>query len=105
MKQFDGTDYSPVSPLGRYRFFILAGIAFIAAWAIQHVSSLALLTITILAGLQVICLAWSRLTAKTRETEELSRIHFATAEALATAIDAKDQTTHCHVRRRQIYAA
>jgi response regulator RpfG family c-di-GMP phosphodiesterase len=24
-------------------------------------------------------------------------------EALATAIDAKDQTTHCHVRRVQIY--
>jgi diguanylate cyclase (GGDEF)-like protein/putative nucleotidyltransferase with HDIG domain len=52
----------------------------------------------------LVYLAWSRLTAKTRETEELSRIHFATAEALATAIDAKDQTTHCHVRRLQIYA-
>src|SRR5215813_7880456 len=33
------------------------------------------------------------------EAEELSRLHLATAEALATAIDAKDQTTHCHVRR------
>jgi putative nucleotidyltransferase with HDIG domain len=54
---------------------------------------------------QLIYLAWFRLSAKTRETEELSRIHFATAEALATAIDAKDQTTHCHVRRVQIYAA
>ena len=104
MKQSQGTDYSPVFPLGRYRFFVLAGIAFIASWAIQQVSSLALLTITILVGLQIIYLAWSRLTAKTRETEELSRIHFATAEALATAIDAKDQTTHCHVRRLQIYA-
>jgi diguanylate cyclase (GGDEF)-like protein/putative nucleotidyltransferase with HDIG domain len=104
MKQADVTDCSPEFSLGRYRFFILAGIAFIAAWAIQQVSSLALLTITILAGLQVVYLAWSRLTAKTRETEELSRIHLATAEALATAIDAKDQTTHCHVRRLQIYA-
>ena len=54
---------------------------------------------------QLVYLAWVRLSAKTRETEELSRIHFATAEALATAIDAKDQTTHCHVRRVQIYAA
>jgi diguanylate cyclase (GGDEF)-like protein/putative nucleotidyltransferase with HDIG domain len=35
----------------------------------------------------------------------LSQLHLATAEALATAIDAKDQTTHCHVRRVQIYAA
>jgi diguanylate cyclase (GGDEF)-like protein/putative nucleotidyltransferase with HDIG domain len=64
-----------------------------------------LLSVTIFAGAQIIYLAWVRLSAKTRETEELSRIHFATAEALATAIDAKDQTTHCHVRRVQIYAA
>jgi diguanylate cyclase (GGDEF)-like protein/putative nucleotidyltransferase with HDIG domain len=42
---------------------------------------------------------------KTREAEDLSRLHLATVEALATAIDAKDQTTHCHVRRVQIYAA
>jgi diguanylate cyclase (GGDEF)-like protein/putative nucleotidyltransferase with HDIG domain len=92
-------------PEKRYRVFILAGGAFIAAWAIHQAFSLALLSITIFAGAQVIYLAWHRLSAKTRETEELSRIHFATAEALATAIDAKDQTTHCHVRRVQIYAA
>jgi diguanylate cyclase (GGDEF)-like protein/putative nucleotidyltransferase with HDIG domain len=104
MKQLDVTDYTPDFPLGRYRFFILAGVAFIAAWAIQQVSSLVLLTVTIFAGVQVVYFAWSRLTVKMRETEELSRIHFATAEALATAIDAKDQTTHCHVRRLQIYA-
>lgn len=35
---------------------------------------------------------------------EISRLHFATVEALATAIDAKDQVTHEHVRRVQIYA-
>jgi len=52
MKQFDVTDYSPEFPLGRFRFFILAGVAFIAAWAIQQVSSLALLTITIFAGVK-----------------------------------------------------
>lgn len=49
--------------------------------------------------------SFKRLQEKTREAEELSRVHLATAEALATAIDAKDQTTHCHVRRVQIYAA
>ena len=87
------------------RLIIIAGIAFIAAWAIHQAFSVALLTITIFACAQVVRLAWSRLSAKTNETEELSRIHFATAEALATAIDAKDQTTHCHVRRVQIYAA
>lgn len=47
---------------------------------------------------------FERVNAKTREAEELSRLHLATVEALATAIDAKDQTTHFHVRRVQIYA-
>src|SRR5438874_3240507 len=46
---------------------------------------------------------FERVNAKTREAEELSRLHLATVEALATAIDAKDQTTHFHVRRVQVY--
>jgi len=49
--------------------------------------------------------ARARLESKTNEIESLSQLHLSTAEALATAIDAKDQTTHCHVRRVQIYAA
>jgi len=49
--------------------------------------------------------SFERLEVKTREAESLARLHLATAEALATAIDAKDQTTHGHVRRVQIYAA
>lgn len=105
MDLLDATAYNLSSSAKRYRFFLLAAGAFAAAWALHQIFSLALLSITIFAGAQVIYLAWSRLSAKTRETEELSRIHFATAEALATAIDAKDQTTHCHVRRVQIYAA
>ncbi|HLN99444.1 MAG TPA: diguanylate cyclase [Pyrinomonadaceae bacterium] len=91
--------------LGQYRFFLFAGAAFLAAWAIHQAFSLALLSMVTLLIAQVIYLAWIRLNSKTRESEELSRIHFATAEALATAIDAKDQTTHCHVRRVQVYAA
>lgn len=47
----------------------------------------------------------SRLNSKTREVEELGKLHLATAEALATAIDAKDQVTHHHIRRVQVYAA
>lgn len=49
--------------------------------------------------------SYERLQGKARETEELCRLHLATAEALATAIDAQDQTSHCHVRRVQIFAA
>lgn len=41
---------------------------------------------------------------KTKEIKEASRIHLATVEALATAIDARDQIGVGHVRRTQIYA-
>ena len=88
-----------------YRLFLFAGVAFIVAWGIHKAYYLAVLSIVTVAVAHVIYVGWSRLIAKTRESEELSRLHFATAEALATAIDAKDQTTHCHVRRVQIYAA
>jgi diguanylate cyclase (GGDEF)-like protein/putative nucleotidyltransferase with HDIG domain len=47
---------------------------------------------------------FERTHARNRQTQDLGRLHLATVEALATAIDAKDQTTHCHVRRMQIYA-
>lgn len=36
--------------------------------------------------------------------EELAALHLRTIEALALAIDAKDQTTHSHLQRVQIYA-
>ncbi len=45
-----------------------------------------------------------RLQQKTKEISESSRIHLATVEALATAIDARDQVGIGHVRRTQIYA-
>ena len=66
---------------------------------------LVLAPISILATYLIYRSARVRLQSKTNEVEALSELHLATAEALATAIDAKDQTTHCHVRRVQIYAA
>jgi len=45
-----------------------------------------------------------RLATKTREISDASRIHLATVEALATAIDARDQMGIGHVRRTQIFA-
>ncbi len=39
-----------------------------------------------------------------RQTAETSDLHLATIQALAGAIDAKDQTTHMHIRRVQAYA-
>ncbi|HXG86360.1 MAG TPA: diguanylate cyclase [Pyrinomonadaceae bacterium] len=46
----------------------------------------------------------ARLAQKTKEISEASRVHLATVEALATAIDARDQVGIGHVRRTQIYA-
>lgn len=40
-----------------------------------------------------------------RHVEEMATIHMNTIESLAIAIDAKDQTTHGHVRRTQIYGS
>ncbi|HEX8137708.1 MAG TPA: diguanylate cyclase [Pyrinomonadaceae bacterium] len=39
-----------------------------------------------------------------RHIQEMAVLHMNTIESLAIAIDAKDQTTHGHVRRTQIYA-
>ncbi|MBS1809138.1 MAG: diguanylate cyclase [Acidobacteria bacterium] len=47
---------------------------------------------------------FTRVEAASTNLAEVNRLHFATVEALATAIDAKDQVTHEHVRRVQIYA-
>ncbi len=46
-----------------------------------------------------------RLREENRELSESGTIHLATVEALATAIDARDQLAHGHVRRMQIFAA
>jgi diguanylate cyclase (GGDEF)-like protein/putative nucleotidyltransferase with HDIG domain len=44
-------------------------------------------------------------TEKHRYLQQMADIHMNTIESLAIAIDAKDQTTHGHVRRTQIYAS
>ncbi len=45
-----------------------------------------------------------KIAASQRHADEMAKLHLETIEALATAIDARDQTTHEHVRRVQIYA-
>ena len=49
--------------------------------------------------------SWSsrRLRAEREKNQELNRVFMSTIEALALAIDAKDQVTHGHIRRVQRY--
>lgn len=84
-----------------YSFSIFVAVMLVSGWSIYQ---RAYLGVSATLAFYFFSLAWFRLKAKTREAELLSHLHLATAEALATAIDAKDQTTHCHVRRLQIYA-
>jgi len=64
---------------------------------------LVILTVTVI-GSVAHTVHKQRLASKTREITEASRMHLATVEALATAIDARDQMGIGHVRRTQIYA-
>src|SRR5688572_22926927 len=45
-----------------------------------------------------------RIDDERRHVEEMADLHLATIEALALAIDAKDQTAQSHIRRVQVYA-
>jgi len=46
----------------------------------------------------------SRLQAQKKHAEEIAALHLRTIEALSLAIEAKDHTTHDHLRRVQVYA-
>ena len=50
-------------------------------------------------------LSVARMEVNRRHFEELAELHLSTVEALALAIDAKDQTATAHIRRVQRYAA
>jgi len=46
----------------------------------------------------------SRLEAQKKHAEQIAALHLRTIEALSLAIEAKDHTTHDHLRRVQVYA-
>jgi diguanylate cyclase (GGDEF)-like protein/putative nucleotidyltransferase with HDIG domain len=83
----------------------VAGLS-VFVWVLQGGVAYALLSVPVLAvTFWTYRLYYEQLNAKNRDAEDIGRLHLATVEALATAIDAKDQTSHCHVRRVEIYAA
>jgi len=77
--------------------FIALGLKAIAAsWLLAH-SSFWLLPGTLFAVYIACGLAW--------RANQVAAAHLATIEALALAIDAKDQTAPYHIRRVQVYAS
>jgi len=88
-------------------FVVSTAAALVGAWMLSANVYLALLQWLLVTGLAIFVIASHHRTekAKSVEADQNGKLHLATAEALATAIDAKDQTSHCHVRRVQIYAA
>jgi diguanylate cyclase (GGDEF)-like protein/putative nucleotidyltransferase with HDIG domain len=109
MKLLERSEYNFVAKLYRPVMLIVATLC-AAALVYEVVSKFGFLYVVLIAPLitgaaVAYKIHFERVMEKTREASEMSRLHLATVEALATAIDARDQTTHCHVRRVQIYAA
>ena len=109
-----GTDYGPVYKLNVRNLLVrpaLAGCVSLVATVsffvlFNHFGiefGLVMIPLAILGDLSY-KIHVRRLEHQTKLISESSRIHLATVEALATAIDARDQVGVGHVRRTQIYA-
>src|SRR3954469_25478338 len=88
-------------------YFVGAGTAALAAWVVRHTGYwLAPLTFAPLyLTYRTYKVYMGRIEDEQRHVQQTSDLHLATIEALARAIDAKDQTTQSHIRRVQLYAA
>ena len=49
-------------------------------------------------------MSWARLEDANTHVNQLNQLYLSTIETLAMAVDAKDQVTHGHIRRVQVYA-
>lgn len=87
-------------------YFVGAGVAAVATWALttsgMWLALLALAPLYLMYRTYKIYLG--RIEDERRHGDEMADLHLATIEALALAIDAKDQTTQTHIRRVQAYA-
>jgi diguanylate cyclase (GGDEF)-like protein/putative nucleotidyltransferase with HDIG domain len=88
-------------------YFVGAGTAAAAVWFIDNAGYwLAPLTFAPLYLMyRTYKVYMGRIEDEQRHVQQTSDLHLATIEALARAIDAKDQTTQSHIRRVQTYAA
>ena len=88
-------------------YFVGAAAAFVTGWAVLQQGPW--LALFIFAPLYLTYRTYKvylgRIEDERRHVQEMSDLHLATIEALALAIDAKDQTAQSHIRRVQVYAA
>jgi diguanylate cyclase (GGDEF)-like protein/putative nucleotidyltransferase with HDIG domain len=87
-------------------YFVGAGAAALATWAVM--TSGVWIAVMAYAPLYLTYRTYKvylgRIDDERRRVEEIADLHLATIEALALAIDAKDQTSESHIRRVQVYA-
>jgi diguanylate cyclase (GGDEF)-like protein/putative nucleotidyltransferase with HDIG domain len=89
-------------------YFVGAGAAAVASWMVvglstQWLAPLAAAPLYLTYRTYKVYLG--RIEDEQRHVREMADLHLATIEALALAIDAKDQTSQSHIRRVQVYAA
>jgi diguanylate cyclase (GGDEF)-like protein/putative nucleotidyltransferase with HDIG domain len=88
-------------------YFVGAGVSAVAAAVIDH-SGYWLLPLTaapLYLTYRTYKVYLGRIEDEQRHVQQMSDLHLATIEALARAIDAKDQLSQGHIRRVQLYAA
>jgi diguanylate cyclase (GGDEF)-like protein/putative nucleotidyltransferase with HDIG domain len=88
-------------------YFVGAGVAIAAQWALLGWGGWValLLAVPLYLTYRTYKLYLGRIADERRHVQEMADLHLATIEALALAIDAKDQTGQSHIRRVQVYAA
>jgi diguanylate cyclase (GGDEF)-like protein/putative nucleotidyltransferase with HDIG domain len=88
-------------------YFVGAGIAALGVFLIPGtgVWLAPLLLVPLYLTFSTYRVYFERMETEQRRVGELSNLHLATIEALALAIDAKDQTATSHIRRVQVYAS
>ena len=89
-------------------YFVGAGAAALATWMVtgwsaHWITPLAAAPLYLTYRTYKVYLG--RIEDEQRHVREMADLHLATIEALALAIDAKDQTSQSHIRRVQLYAA
>ncbi len=87
-------------------YFVGAGTAAVVAWFVTNAGYwlAALMFAPVYLTFRTYKIYLGRIEDEQRHVKQTSDLHLATIEALARAIDAKDQTTQSHIRRVQHYA-